>query len=180
MQHFQWHNSFFLGDFQTFCSASSTRIPAETVEIKLNFHQCRVNGIKRRTTLQSLQRETHTWRLCRSHNSQTGSHYWCFSQRGGKYMCVCVVSPYYPDCPASIRSVESEVNMAHGGWRVHNGAHLIIIDPEISLLGPQVPLHNCPTFKTYEQLKTDTTQADADKDILNQRHWEKRQRAERH
>lgn len=46
---------------------------------------------------------------------------------------------------------------------MNNGAHLIVIDPEISLLGPQVPLHNCPTFKTYEQLKTDTTQADADK-----------------
>lgn len=61
---------------------------------------------------------------------------------------------------------------------MHNGAHLIIIDPEISLLSPQVPLHNCPTFKTYEQLKTDTKQTDTDKDILNQRHLEKRRRAD--
>lgn len=63
------------------------------------------------------------------------------------------------DCPAPIKSVNSKVNNDFVVWQVHNGAHLIIIDPEISLLGPQVPLYNCPTFETYEQLKMDRTKS---------------------
>lgn len=86
------------------------------------------------------------------------------------YVCVpyihIILTVQHPSCLTT-------QNIAFGAWRVRNGAYLIIIDPEISLLGPQVPLHNCPTFKTYEQLMTDT-----DKDILNLRHWEKRQRAD--
>lgn len=40
---------------------------------------------------------------------------------------------------------------------VHNGAHLIIVDSEVGLLAPEIPLYNCPTLKPYKQLQTGVT-----------------------
>lgn len=50
----------------------------------------------------------------------------------------------------SQRQIDQNVNFE--AWDVRSGAHLIIVDSEVGLLAPQVPLYDCPTFKTYKQL----------------------------
>lgn len=133
MQHFLRLNSLFLRDFPSSYSASccpQQRLPGETADIKLNFYQLWLK----------------------------------YAVKGGS---VYKEKPA-PDSSAVTGAVGNGIITAspvcrfkceHGGCHTCNGAHLIIIDPEISLLGPQVPLYNCPTFKTYEQLKTDTTKS---------------------
>lgn len=43
-------------------------------------------------------------------------------------------------------------NVHFGAGEVGGGANLIIVDSEVGLLAPQVPLHDCPALKSYEQL----------------------------
>lgn len=35
---------------------------------------------------------------------------------------------------------------------VHGGAHLIVVDSEVGLLAPEVPLYDRPALKPYKQL----------------------------
>lgn len=49
------------------------------------------------------------------------------------------------------RTVASLGNSVQAG--VHSGAHLIVVDSEVSLLDPEVPLYNCPTLKPYKELE---------------------------
>lgn len=164
MQRFLWLNSLFLRDFPSSYSASrcpQQRLPGETADIKLNFSPWWLKyAVKGGSVYKEKPAPDSSAVMGAVGNGiitarQTVITGVCL-QCGGKYVDVhhALISSWL----SSTRHV-CRFKCEHGGCDARNGAHLIIIDPEISLLGPQVPLYNCPTFKTYEQLRTDTTKS---------------------
>lgn len=60
---------------------------------------------------------------------------------------------YYYDSKKQ-RPQQTQKEGRQKGFTYQYFTHLIVVDPEVSLLAPEVPLHDRPALKPYKQLQT--------------------------